>query len=269
MKETNSNISIILPVYKLDDKTKELLNNAIKSVEDQIVKPNELLLVVDKNDTDSLNYVKSIDFKTIKDIVTIIENETGNTDFCSQFNLGVSKAKSQWVSLLESDDEYSKIWFKNVVEHQLAYPDVELFLPIIVDVNSDNQFLSLTNEATWANSFSDKLGFLDNQALEAYQNFNIDGMVIKKETYEQFGGLKKNMKLTFVYEFLLRMTLKSVKTMTIPRFGYKHTNQREGSLFHLYSQTMNPVEAKWWLDKAKKEQYFPKDREITYDSQIG
>jgi hypothetical protein len=60
------------------------------------------------------------------------------------------------------------------------------------------------------------------------------------------------------------MTFKDVKTMVIPKFGYKHTNQRTGSLFHNLQSEMNPVEANWWLAQAKKEYYFDKDREITY-----
>ena len=49
------------------------------------------------------------------------------------------------------------------------------------------------------------------------------------------------------------MTFRDVKTMVIPKFGYKHMNQREGSLFHTYSQEVNPVEANWWMAQAKKE----------------
>jgi hypothetical protein len=90
-------------------------------------------------------------------------------------------------------------------------------------------------------------------------------MVIKKSVYEEFGGFKPSMKLTFIYEFLLRMTFKDVKTMVIPKFGYKHVNQRQGSLFSSYKETMDPVEAKWWLSTAKKEYYFPNDRKITYE----
>ena len=116
-----------------------------------------------------------------------------------------------------------------------------MFLPIIIDVNEQNQFISFTNEAVWAQSFSDELGVLDNGALLTYQNFNTDGMVIKTETFLNNGGLKKNLKVTFLYEFLLRMTFRDVKTMVIPKFGYKHMNQREGSLFHTYSQEVNPV----------------------------
>jgi hypothetical protein len=90
-------------------------------------------------------------------------------------------------------------------------------------------------------------------------------MVMSKEVFEANGGLKSNIKLTFIYEFLLRMTFKDVKVMVIPRFGYKHLNQREGSLFNSYKNDMNPVEANWWLDKAKKEYYFDNEREIVYE----
>jgi hypothetical protein len=62
------------------------------------------------------------------------------------------------------------------------------------------------------------------------------------------------------------MTFKDVKTMVIPKFGYKHINQREGSLFSSYKTEMNPVEANWWLAQAKKEYYFEKDRAVNYQA---
>ena len=199
--------------------------------------------------------------------MVIAEND-GLTDFASQVNLGVSVAKSDWVSFLEYDDEYAKIWFKNVIEYRKAHEDIDIFMPIIVDVDSNSTFIGFTNEAVWANGFSQELGKLDDDALLAYQNFNIDGMVIRKSTYTDFGGFKPSIKLTFIYEFLLRMTFKAAKIMVIPRFGYKHINQRLGSLFATYKQTMNPLEARWWLSTAKKERYFPKDRNITYEEEI-
>jgi hypothetical protein len=79
------------------------------------------------------------------------------------------------------------------------------------------------------------------------------------------GQLKHSIKLTFIYEFLLRLTFKDVKVMTVPKFGYKHVNQRPNSLFADYKESMNPAEAKWWLQMAKKEYYFANDRKITYE----
>lgn len=261
----NTNISVILPVHELNDETKTLFSNAVQSVAEQILRPDELVIVVPKG-SEVATYIKSFDFGDMKSIVTIAENE-GETDFASQTNYGISVAKSEWVSFLEYDDEYSKIWFNNVVKYREAHSDVEIFMPIIVDVDANKQFIGLTNEAVWAQSFSDELGILDNNALLTYQNFNIDGIVVKKSLINDFGGFKPSIKLTFIYEFLLRMTFKAVRTMVIPRFGYMHMNQRSGSLFSSYKETLNPIEAKWWLAQAKKEYYFAKDRNTTYQEQ--
>jgi hypothetical protein len=38
-------------------------------------------------------------------------------------------------------------------------------------------------------------------------------MVIRKSVYEENGGFKPSIKLTFIYEFLLRMTFKDVKVI--------------------------------------------------------
>lgn len=258
-------ISVILPVHQLDDTTKPLFTNAVKSVETQKILPDELVIVVPK-DSDVSTYVKAYDFAGIKNIVTIVEND-GNTDFASQVNLGVAKSKSEWVSFLEFDDEYSNIWFKNVVEYRSAHSNVDLFMPIVIDVNTEGVFNGFTNEAVWATSFSDELGVLDLNALLVYQNFNIDGIVIKKSIFEDYGGFKPTIKLTFIYEFLLRMAFKDVRIMVIPKFGYKHVNQRTNSLFASYKETMDPTEARWWLAQAKKEYYFDNDRKITYEVQ--
>lgn len=275
MKEINENkcdISVILPVHELNDETKILFANAVTSVKEQMTKPDELVIVVPK-DSDVAKYVKDFDYGDFKTSVTIAEND-GETDFASQINFGVEVAKSEWFSILEYDDEYAKIWFKNVIQYRNAHPNIEVFMPIIIDTvinqeTSKHEFIGLTNEAVWANSFSDELGILDNNALLAYQNFNIDGMVFKKSVFENFGGFKPSIKLTFIYEFLLRMTFNDVKVMVIPRFGYKHINQRNGSLFHGYKETLNPVEAKWWLSLAKKEYYHKKDRKITYEDKVA
>ena len=128
--------------------------------------------------------------------------------------------------------------------------------------------MGFTNEAVWANSFSDELGILDNNALLSFQNFNIDGFVMKTSAVEEFGGFKSNIKLTFIYEFLLRMTFNAVKVMVIPRVGYKHQNQREGSLFASYRGEMDTTEANWWLEQAKKEHFHPTERDMTYNPTV-
>ena len=93
-------------------------------------------------------------------------------------------------------------------------------------------------------------------------------MVIKKSTYENLGGFKPSIRLTFVYEFLLRLTYNSANIMTIPRIGYKHMNLREGSIFWNYKngeQRVTDDEVRFWLESAKKEHFFVDDRNIKYE----
>jgi hypothetical protein len=99
------------------------------------------------------------------------------------------------------------------------------------------------------------------------QNFQTAGAVWKKEVINDFGGFKPTIKLTFIYEFLLRLTYNSVSIMTIPKIGYKHTNMREGSIFWNYKFGENKIaddEVKFWLETAKKEYFFVDDRAIKY-----
>jgi hypothetical protein len=104
--------------------------------------------------------------------------------------------------------------------------------------------------------------------LQEYQNFQTAGSVFKKDLIKDFGGLKKTIKLTFIYEFLLRLTYNSVSIMTIPRLGYKHTNLREGSIFWNYKfgeEKMVDDEVRFWIQTAKKEYFFSDDRSIKYE----
>lgn len=258
--EVKSNISVIIPIYRLNELEIGLLKNAVKSINDQILLPDSLIFVIPADGEDIAKIISELEInKGIE--VKIIRNE-GETDVCSQINLGVENVTTKFFSFLELDDEYSKIWLKNAVEYIKAYPEVSVFLPLIVDVTQSGGFIGFTNEAVWANQFSDELGFLDLNSLLTYQNFNIDGMVMDTEVYKEHGGLKSKIILTFIYEFLLRLAHFDVKMMTIPRFGYKHVNQREGSLFSEYKKTLSPDETKWWLAQAKKEYYFDYNREI-------
>ena len=131
-------------------------------------------------------------------------------------------------------------------------------------------FVGFTNEATFAASLNTEIGYLNNDVLLSYQNFQTSGMVIKKSTFESIGGFKPSMKLTFVYELLLRLTYNSTKIMTIPRIGYKHMNLREGSIFWNYKngeEKISDNEVQFWIESAKKEHFFTNDRNIKYVSE--
>jgi len=256
MKEVTINI----PVHEVND---EFIGNALRSVSEQKILSTEVLLVHPK----SVVIKDELISDNIKSITRSVVNE-GKTDFASQFNLGVSESKTEWVSLLEMDDLLSTIWLDNFQKYAIEHEDVSLFLPIVAEVNAKREFTDLNNQLPWSQGFTDlaPIGYLDTASLLDYPNFNFAGMIVKKEIFESLNGIKPSLKLVFMYEFLLRFTHNNHKIFIIPKIGYQHINFREGSLFSTYRDEMNPVENSWWYKKAKQEYFFNDDREISYDA---
>ena len=261
-------VSVILPIKT--SKTYDFENyfkKCIESLKIQKLPINELVIVY-CNETTLTEYLNSFDFGDLN--VKKLE-WTGSPNYASQINYGAQSAESSWVSLFEFDDEYSTIWFKNVKKYSESYPDVDVFLPIVVDTDDKGVFAGFTNEATFAANFSSEMGILTNETLQDYQNFQNSGMVIKKSKFLEYGLVKPSFKLTFGYEMFLRLTQNSVKIMSIPRIGYKHVNLREGSIFWNYKNGEQPLtndEVRFWVESAKKEYFFTNDRGIKYESQI-
>jgi len=260
-------VSVILPIKSgKSNGFTEYFEKCIESLKIQKVGINELI-IVHTNETYLVDYLNNFDFG---DLNVIKVEWTKEPNYASQINIGVRSAKSKWVSLFEMDDEYSSIWFKNVDLYSNAYSDVDVFLPIVVDTDAQGKFAGFTNEATFAANFTPKMGILTNETLLDYQNFQTSGMVIKKSSFIDYGLMKPSFKLTFGYEFFLRMTHNSVKIMSIPRIGYKHTNLRDGSIFWNYKNgedRMLEDEVKFWIESAKKEYFFINDRAIKYEPQ--
>lgn len=263
---TNLNISVILPIKSAIVRDfAEYFGKAILSLQNQQVTIDELVIVHTQEES-LVKFLESFDFGDLNVNKYVWDKEP---NFCNQMNFGVEKAKNPWVSFFEFDDEFSSIWFKNVKKFMDAYPQTEGFLPIVVDTDDKGVFKGFTNEATFAANFSQEIGILTNETLNDYSNFQTAGMVIKKQAVQDFGGFKPSIKLTFIYEFLLRLTYNSVHIMTIPRLGYKHTNMREGSIFWNYKNgesVLTDDEVKFWLQTAKKEYFFVDDRSIKYQT---
>ena len=260
-------LSIILPIKSSITKDfSEYFDKAIKSIQFQSVQPEELVIVHSSDET-LINFLNDYDFGSLNVVKLVWDKEP---NYCEQVNYGIKNSKGEWFSLFEFDDEYAAIWFKNVKSYMVSYPEVQAFLPIVVDTDEKNAFAGFTNEATFAANFTQEMGYLTNETLQNYQNFQTAGAVFSKKIIDDFGGFKPSIKLTFIYEFLLRLTYNSVDIMTIPKIGYKHINMREGSIFWDYKFGENPLlenEINFWVQTAKKEYFFTDDRVIKYEPQ--
>jgi hypothetical protein len=253
-------ITVLLPVHTVENDYKVMLDNAIKSVE-QFYNDVTLSIICPKEVAENLSVFSD------KLEINIVINTNGS-DFSTQLNEGIKSCKTEWFTILEVDDEFKPIWFKSINEYVNSYSNVDVFLPIVKDINVEGTFLSFTNESTWAYGFTQNQGYLDNEILLDFQNYQTSGGLYRTQVIRDNGMFKENLKLTFTYEFLLRLTHNGVKIMTVPKIGYQHVNFREDSLFWKYkndeSSKLSEKEVKFWLDTAKKEFFFKNKRDVTY-----
>jgi hypothetical protein len=90
------NITILLPVHTLEGDYKEMLENALSSVE-QFHNDVLISLICPPNvSKDLVNLSDKLE-------INIVSND-GATDFCSQINKGIDECKTEWFSILEVDD---------------------------------------------------------------------------------------------------------------------------------------------------------------------
>lgn len=255
-------ITVLLPIHRIDGDYREMLKNAISSVEEF---HNDIFLTIicPKSVKDELGPLSD------KLEIEVIENE-GQTDFCSQINLGIENCKTERFTILEIDDEFKPVWLKSMNEYMNTYTDVDVFLPVVRDINTEGKFVSFTNESTWAYGFTEKQGYLDNEVLLDFQNYQISGGLYKIDVVKENGMFKDNIKLTFGYEFFLRLTHNGAKIMTVPKIGYQHLNFREDSLFWQYKNNeatkLKEEEVKFWLETAKKEFFFKNKRDVNFET---
>lgn len=248
-------ITVIIPVHEHNDFVKSLLNRAIVSV------PSEYKIVVSTS--------LEVDFSYLTEEysnVNILTNSAKN-DFCSLVNYAVNEIDTKWFSILEFDDEYTNIWFNNVEKYIEYNPEVSVFLPLeeLIDFNQ-NKFIGYGNEAPWASSFSNEIGYIDNDCLQQYFDFYLTGAIFNTDDWKTYGGLKPSIKISFWYEFLLRITNKGKKVFVIPKLGYKHYVDRENSLYDIYRKTIDEKESTWYFELAKQECFYIQDRNKTYEN---
>ena len=255
MNKNMENLVVVIPVHEFNDEVGKLLTNAINSVQENI----EVRVSCKKGLENKIKkYLK--DWSDIK----IIANE--KSDFASLVNNGIKNSK--YFSILEFDDEYTPIWFNNVEKYIETMPDVSVFIPLTDIVDFDTKkFSGCGNEAPWASAFSNNIGFIDNDCLQNFFDFYMTGSVFNTDDWNEVGGLKPSIKLTFWYEYMLRATNKDQKIFVVPKVGYNHYMGRKDSLTENYRENMSKEEQEFWFKLAKKEYFFKEDRNKTFENQ--
>ena len=179
-------ITVIIPLHEWNDEVEKLYNKALEtvSVQDGVDDRPPVLVVyaagLENNDSFSKEIEEARDLS-----IAYIKNE-GKTDFQSQINLGAKQVKTRWFSILEYDDEYSTTYFK-IMSSYINSPEfkgVEVFLPIVVETNKEDQAMKITNETVWSKQFvgeNGTMGYLNKDSLNQYTDFKICGALLNTD----------------------------------------------------------------------------------------
>lgn len=250
-----NDIAVIIPVHEIDgEEEKKLLLNAIENVK-------ECQKNYDGKLTTYIVTPSELDKELTNDCEVLIND--GEIDFCSQINYAAKNVSEDFFSILEFDDEYNPKWFSMAKNYYYTNEDVSVFLPINVDVFVNENYRQFANETPWASQFSNELGFVDFKCLENYYGINLTGGIFNRNDFNRVGGLKPSMKISFNYEFLLRITNKKLKVFVVPKEGYHHLIGRRDSLMNICLDTYKQEEVDKWYALAKQEYAYDEDREVT------
>ena len=251
-------LAVIIPMHEFGKENIELANKAIQSIPEGVT----VCLSVPKGTSEAK-------IKNIPSSVPRVVSEDDGTTFADLVNNGVKALSAnediKWFSILEIDDTYTPIWLDNVKRYLDFMPDVSVLMTLedITDFN-DGKYIGFGNEAAWASSFSNEIGYIDLDCLQNYFDFYLTGSVFNIKDWIEVGGLKPSIKITFWYEWLLRATYKGKKVFVMPKVGYNHSLGRNGSLVEQYKAEISREESQWWFDLAKREMYYKEDRKKEY-----
>lgn len=248
-------IQIIIPVHKFDEETEKYLKDALESVPESD-KVSCTISTTVENKENASKYGVNVCANTNKSTYQALVNQAVSTDY-------------KYFTILELDDILSKNWLRNALTYIETMPEVSAYLTIN-DVMDDKtgQYVRGMNEMAWWEGMSsdgEEPGYITHDKLQSYYDYSMGGCVFNTEDFINIGMLKESINVFFWFEYLLRATNKDEqKLFVVPKIGYIHVVNRDGSLMEEWSKIPQD-EIKEWRNLAKREYFFKEDRGNTID----
>lgn len=212
-------ITVVIPSYNHE----KYIGKCIDSVINQTYK-NWELIIIDDGSKDSSNSI--IESYTDNRIIHIRQENSGAHN---AINRGLRLAKGEYLTILNSDDEFSEDRFQKCIEIFEQKLDIDFISTWINIVDDKSKILGI--KEAWKNMHpwevaNPKLTFLntDNYALNALMtNFvsTTSNMMFRKKVYDEIGGMR-NLRFTHDWDFLLRVCEKyNCLNLEIPLMNYR------------------------------------------------
>jgi len=211
-------VSVIVPVYNVEKYLDKCLNSLVK----QTLKDMEIIIVNDGS-TDKSQEIIDNYAKKYKNVISIVKENGGVSE---ARNLGLKKARGEYIGFLDSDDWVSKDMYKKMYQKaksgnfdvvacdtQAIYPAEKRY--ISSNIKNDN--------------VSNKELMIDAYAV-------IWNKIYKREIINEI-EFKKGMNFCEDVEFLY-MVYSKIKTIGVVKGSLHNYLQREGSLTYVYDKKL-------------------------------
>ncbi|MDI7218621.1 glycosyltransferase [Leptospira santarosai] len=189
-----NSISVVIPTFNREDK----IIKAISSVLAQTLRPKEII-VADDGSTDSTVSKIQETFSNSYDGIRILFLEHKGVSHAR--NRGVENATGDWIAFLDSDDE----WLPEKLERQWKYcekhPETEILQSQEIWIRNGKR----VNPPVY---LSKKDGWIFEQSLE-FCSVTPSSVLLKKDLYENRGGMDERLPACEDYDLWLRITPKT------------------------------------------------------------
>jgi len=220
MVNEGPSISAIIPAYNAEP----FLARAIESVLGQTCPPMELI-VVDDGSTDGTGDVA----RRFGDRVRFFHQE--NAGVSAARNLGIEKARGEWIAFLDADDW----WEPHRLESQVAilkrHPDLMWASGRFIDMSPGDVRVVHPSEHLYADMLADGSYFPDfYEPALAGVRFNSDTMLIRRSAFERVGLFDVLLPTAADRDMWYRLAdrFRAIGYATLPGSVYDH--RHEGAL---------------------------------------
>ena len=183
------NISVIIPTFN----RRHTLNRAINSVLNQTLKPAKII-VVDDGSTDGTDEWLKLHHPSIKLI------SQSNCGVSSARNLGIQHAQTDWISLLDSDDE----WLEDKLEKQV---NLLLKNPNILFCHTDEIWVRNGVRVNQGKKHQKYGGMIFENCLDMCR-ISPSSTLFHKTLLDDVGVFDEDLKVCEDYDLWLRITVK-------------------------------------------------------------
>ena len=185
--DNSFSISVVIPTFN----RLIYLERAIKSVLNQTIKVNEIIIVDDGSNDGTSEFIHS----KYPELKYIFQSNSGVS---AARNVGITTAKSNWIAFLDSDDE----WVNNKLKEQVTQLELE---PEINFCHSNELWIRNGNKIKQKNSHQKFGGLIFDKCLDKCR-ISPSTVICKKTLLIKLEGFDEDFFICEDYDLWLRVT---------------------------------------------------------------